>query len=474
MGFKINHRILIAAVFLIANFGQASAQDSKAVDKAMELSGLSVSESYLVTDFVSLDVNDVYFRKLIHRAKRASTENIDKWSRLSIPASIDTLRTDPIPNRFQVYGGGAVVESLRRFKLPKKTAGFIPSVYVASCRNDQGQPFAVLLREPLRSWPIDQPLPVPQKVTYAGFFLGSFATDDNGYPKLFQSAEEKETPLHEIDLIDEENPPVAPEQCVPVFVAKRLRWFPTETSETPPVSEALVKLSEQGMDVSLLLDRVRPRSNKPIGSSETTALYQMMIAADKVDTMPGNPMDFQQLLRSPQSIGEAVRMSGRIRQCVAAKIDNPQIAAELGTDTWYQVTMFPNQRGQNIVLRNPEGEDLVYQQFPFTFCLPRLPDDRSPQELTGAVFEFSGFFYRMWIYPSERTDQANLAGQSSPLIMVSSVKEIRAAEADLNAFVGTIVGAMLLTIGVVAFFVYRSRSRKVEQEPLPETIDINL
>jgi len=73
--------MLIALMFLITNASRPSellAQDSKAVDKAMELSGLSVSESYLVTNFVPLDVDDVYFRKLMHRAKQASTENIDK------------------------------------------------------------------------------------------------------------------------------------------------------------------------------------------------------------------------------------------------------------------------------------------------------------------------------------------------------------------------------------------------------------
>jgi len=336
---------------------------------------------------------------------------------------------------------------------------------------------AVLLREPLRSWPLNQPLPVPQKVEYAGFFLGSFETNSDKHLKLFQSARQPQENSQDSDPVelDEEIQPVAPEQCVPVFVAKRLRWFPTEISETPPITESMVKLAEQGMDVSLIFDRVKRRSKKPIGASETAALYQMMIAADKITALPRDTMDFKQLLSSHRSNGAAVRMTGRIRQCVAAKINNPKIAAELGTDTWYQTTVFPDQQGKNIVLRNPDGEDLIYSQFPFTFCLPHLPDDRSPQELTGAVFEFSGFYYRMWAYPSERTDNAGLSGQISPLIMVSSLREIKAEEADLNVFVGAIVGAMLLAIAFIAIFVYRSRGQKTNEEtlPLPEKIDIN-
>lgn len=444
----------------------ASGQDSKKVDKAMELSGLSVSETFEVPDHRPLNLANPIFRKLFYRVGQTSSKNLDTWSRLSIAASREQFLQQPGQYRFQVYSGTAVAESIRKIAIKNGTEGFANAVYVAHCKDENGAPIAILLRQPIGAWPLDEPLQTPQRIQYQAFFLGSFQSDDEGLV-----AEER---------VDDTDEPAAgaPADSIPVLVTNRIRWQPEKASTSPLVTPSMVELANQGVDVSKLHDTVRRYSAKPLGKRETDVFHEMMIAATNSSSRPDDAIDFPALMRGLEKdprglIGTAVGIKGRIKQCVPVVISDKELSKKLGTQKWYQATVFPDME-KAIVIKNPNGEDEVYSSFPVTLCLTRLPAGDGPESMVGKSFRFSGYYYRIWIYPSERTDNSGLAGQVSPLFMVSSLQQIQADKSQLDLFIGALVGIMLLGVIAVSFFVARSRRPvRTDAEPLPDVIDTN-
>ena len=442
------------------------AQDSRKVDKAMELSGLSVSETFQVPDHRPLNLSNPVFRKLFYRAGQTSPSNMKAWSQLSIAATTEQWLQQPGKFRFQVYSGIATANSIEKVDLEFGTEGFAKSVYVAHCKDEQGKPGAIVLRQPIGSWPLDEALPAPQRIRYHGFFLGSFQSDDQRLVVEEKPDADEEPPADETAL------------SVPVLIANRIQWIPDKTSASPEVTPSMVELANQGVDVSKLHDTVRRYSAKPLGKRETGVFYDMMAAAANSESLPEDAISFAEFMRSLEKnprgfIGNAIEIKGRVKQCVPVIVDDEATREKLGNSKWYQATVFPELE-KSIAIKNPKGEDEIYDSFPVTLCLTRLPEGLSTETIVGKSFRFDGYYYRIWIYPSERTDKSGLAGQVSPLVMVSSLKEIQANKSQLDLFIGALVGVMLLGIVAVAFFVARSRRPvPADAEPLPDVIDTN-
>jgi len=295
--------LLLLFLFLLPS-KSINGQDSKKVDKAMELSGLSVSESFQVSDYRPLNPGNTIFRKLFYRVGQTANSNLETWSKLSIEAGYQQLLDEPGKSRFQVFAGTATAHSIEKIEFERQAEGFPNALYVVQCTNSDGLPIAIVLRQPIGAWPLDQPLTTPQQIRYCGFFLGSFETDDG---ELIITKEHSD--VEEVPSI-----PARPTSA-PVFVARRIAWLPTAVSESPQVTPSMVELASKGVDVSGLRDTILPRSAKPLGQRETQLFYQLMKAAAVSKSPPEDVVDFSELMRNPKGlIGNAIELTGRIKK----------------------------------------------------------------------------------------------------------------------------------------------------------------
>ena len=461
-----------------STLGNAStpAQDSIEDEKAIELSGLSTSDSWEVDDFQPLDPSGTTFRKLLYRIGQVSNKSLKQWQHYSAEIDAAGLAADTRRARFRVFNRSGKATRVYRFDFSKEDAkDFLKGFFVVICEDENGAPFAIVSRSSIVGWSRMPKLESPQPIQFQGFFYGYVESGVDGDQRTILKIEKRKTGFANGKPAEGEDRSVTSSNSMPVFIAKRFSWFPEQADSTLKVDASKIALARCGVDIGLL-DIVRSKSGKPIGASEADCFWQMLAGCQKLD--PENPkiknrISFASMLGDPlDSIGQAATVQGRVRQCVPVKATDPNVVSLLNTDTYYQLTVFPDLDGRPIHVSGKDGTVEVYKQaFPVTACLTTLPSEFNAESIVGETFKFDGFFYRMWVYPSERTDASSLDGQPSPLVMVSQSTLVKSTSDQLGIFVTCLVFAMLLAIVCVSWFVLRSKSKSPSLD-LPDRIEL--
>lgn len=410
-----------------------------------ELSGLSESDAAAIEDNQTLDPSGAQFKKLLYRTGTVDGGVLRQWAKRSKDTTVEQVAADPAAFRFHPFSMDVKADSVHRFDFaPEDAKDFLSGFYIANCQTKTGEEFILISRSSVSSWPLNENLPQPQKISFDGFFVGKLAI------KLGQL----ETSAR------------------PVFVARRFAWYPDQENESLKIDAAKVALAKAGVDISLL-DIVKSRKGEPIGNRESICYWQMLAACKSVQPVDSaDRIDFATMLRSPlDSVGKFASVQGRVRQCVPVKLTSPDAMELLGTDTWYQLTIFPDLDGRPIEV-GTRGDPEVYKNaFPVTVCAVELPEGYDSESIVGNTFQYNGFFYRIWSYPSERTEsREDLAGQPSPLMMASSMVKVKSTTGQLQTLLGSVLLAMALAVGFVVWFVSRAKKTKPRSE-LPDQIE---
>ena len=123
-----------------------------------------------------------------------------------------------------------------------------------------------------------------------------------------------------------------------------------------------MSLAARGVDIGQL-DFVRQQYGKPLGKEDSEIFFQLLSAIDSVpsnEVLP-NTLGFNELIESPRdNLGNFVSFRAQVRKCSPVQITNPDLQARLGFDQYYQLMVFPDLDGQQIVVKNSDGEDLVF------------------------------------------------------------------------------------------------------------------
>ena len=458
-------------VFLMVVFSAslALARQTDVADKAMELSGFSVSESFEVEDDGPLMPASPFLTRLLYRFGNLSIGNLNLWSEYSSDVSWEQLVSTPRSYRFWTFHREGEVHSISTFRYgPEAADDLLKGFFINYCRSADGQPFAVLTRSSGKRLPVDTPTMAPQPVSFSGFFYGNFSVDENG---LLNIEPRKKSELERNADGDDDAQGEGGGKTLPVFIANRLAWYPVAANEELKISESHVSLAKAGVDVGQF-DYVAQQNSKPLGQRDSDCFFQTIAAVKTLGAdLPATRATFVDLMKNPTgSIGEATVLQGRVRACTPVKLQNADVKALIGADRYYQLILFPDLDGQKVVVKNSAGEDQVFSSFPVTVCITELPDGLAPEEMEGRQLFVEGFFFRFWSYTSSRSMKDGVKSQVSPLVIASQARPIKSNAEQLNSILS--FGLLGLLVGLCFLFWFiknRDRSSMKRVNALPQS-----
>ncbi len=441
----MNRIALIMLVVLVLTFPAQILLSQE--ENPRELAGMTDQDIAAVKDLEIFNPSNTQFKKLLYRTGTVDPVVLRQWANRTKNISLKQIESSPEQYSFQPFGLEASVLSIHSFDFEESDAiNFLNGFFIAECETKDGSKFILLSRSTVSTWPTNETLPTPQPIRFDGFFLGKLGLGPIEFGNL--------------------------QEPLPVFIARRFEWKPDQENEALGIDAAKLALSNEGVDIALL-DVVKARKGKPMGTREATCFWQMLAASSRLkpETM-SEKVNFATMLRKPiDSVGKATSIQGRVRQCIPVKVTSPEAIELLGTDTWYQLTVFPDLDGRPIQVATRDGDPEVYRNaFPVTVCVLELPDGHDSESIAGNIFQYSGFFYRIWSYPSQRTENSGLDGQPSPLIMASSVTKVASSSGQLDTLLSAILLSIAIAVGVIGWFVFRTRKPSSRTE-LPEKIE---
>jgi|GEM_PF-1557782 len=450
-------------------------------DIAIELSGFSASEAYNLKAGAPLDLSDRQLLKLLFRCGKVSSVNFAKWSRFADEVSWQQVSDTPQRFRFWTFNRKLQLKFLSQIRFPEQIAtDELKGVYLAKCVNDVGQSVYLVTRSAPRKLTLMQSLDQP--ISFSGFFYNNVAVGPEGDLVISDTAAE-------VDDDDENDESESDSDGVPLFVANRFSWYPTKPSGAMGITASHVKLASHGVDIGLF-DYVRKQNSKALSSYDSDAFYQMLAAAhyvqcpaeDDRDTSATPAISFTELMSAPaRHFGNTIALSGRLRQCVPIEIVDAERQRLVGLERYYQVSLFPNLKGRDVVVRTSEKESIKFEQFPVTVCFRQLPEGMTADQLEGRAAQVTGNFYRFIKYQSKVSLEAEQSGQISPLVMASRLRVAAATTtaAGVDLLMRVLLMVILATVAVAVAYGFlkqregRSRSGAGGEDSLPEKIDLS-
>ena len=460
--------IVILTSFMLAVAGPSYVIARQDHDEApIELSGFSISEAYDISDDKPLDLDSAILKQLIYRIKNTSPKSRLQYSRYSQDLTWQDITTKTEDYRLWLFNRPARLKRIEKHRLKNLSPGEeVKSVFICHCESEpdngeseegrRGQTFLTIARTMPRALPVDEAIDEPIRVS--GFLYSRISG--------MQAGDNNE---------------------MPVFITDRVAWFPSQKSEN--VSAAHVRLARLGVDIGLM-DLVKQNNALPLGNRDAEAFFQFLAAVSRVndndngqtsgsdDSDPAK-LGFNEIMNNANAhIGQAVRVTGTVRSCSVISVPHADVENRLGLSQYYQLMLFPDLDGAKVIVKNKDGTKLDYRRFPITICCAELPEGLKPTDVEKKQFSVDGYFFRFWKYQSEKTDQASVAGQVSPLIIAKSPQLIEPDTRGLNLvlliFVFSILAGIVALVGGFKI-VDRKRQTPVERilDTLPEKIDLS-
>lgn len=256
-----------------------------------------------------------------------------------------------------------------------------------------------------------------------------------------------------------------PQRALPVFVTRRVAWYPDTL------------LGNLAVDVGLL-EEVEDR--KRLTARDREAFYQLLAAMRRAepgqlirqargqlkDLDPGRKRTDEQgkehysvapLFNEAETVrGQLVVLTGTARRVIRIRVEDPDIVERFGIDHYYQLALFTDDSQDN----------------PLIFCVTQLPEgmpiENDPSY--GEHVSVAGFFLKTWAYHVD--DPATPADgrlQLAPLLIGREPVWHRYDPPSRNTLAGAIAGGLfvLAMLGIwLAIWRYGRNDRKFHRETL--------
>ena len=452
--------------FLFLLLGALS-QAAAAQETPAELSGFDQSETLSIEDGDELRASDSNLVRLLYRAAKTSDQNFARYSKLNRDVTLEQLNADPRGRRLHVIrmrGRAKSVKAILKSEVGGQQAPEIHPFCLVSFDAPSGEEFFVAVPAKRtsrggfnvnvpRAWLKQSAL--DELAEFDGYFLAKFDAR-----KLQGKANDSES------------------RALPVFVANKIKWFPDKTNAALAIHQDHVLLAKHGVDLAQR-DIAAKNNNRLMQADEGTYFYQMMRATRVVqqNEISEEAIGFQKLLQSPgASLGRAVQFSGRVRRVTKAQVTNPLQQRLLGADHYFVLDVFIPLTDSKVVVNTKQtltGDEqsndatsppsITYDnRFPVTVCVANLPCDA--KQLEKQNVDVSGFFFRLWNYPSAFVEQENAGGQVCPLVVGLTPVIVESGAEQGRAFLQQVLfgaAALLLLFGVLAIWYLKLSDRKV-------------
>jgi hypothetical protein len=97
----------------------------------------------------------------------------------------------------------------------------------------------------------------------------------------------------------------------------------------------------------------------------------------------------------------------------------------------------------------------------------------TPNSIENQQVWIDGFYFRFWNFDSQRTQEAKVAAQISPIIISRVPVMIEASLGQLDRFFGSLMLILIGTLAIIGWTLLRiSRRTKRGELILPEKIDV--
>jgi hypothetical protein len=443
---RIASIITLACLCLVVSIASAQEQN----EKPIELSGFSISQAYDVKDGLPLNLDDSMLIRTMYRIRKTSPKSRWEYSNYSRDVSWENIEAQTDDYRFWVFDRHVRLRGIQEHRFAGASEDEIQKAYICHCVSQTDAPM-IVLAESVPSMLVDQ-TKLDEPVRLSGFL----------YSKSIEAS--------------------VSDLPVPVFIASRLGWFPTNLN-IEGVRQSHVDLARNGFDVGNL-DTIKKNNTKPLSSSDSESLFQMIKAVSNIpppsaeETTVEQPLGFQELMQNAgQSFGKTIQIKGIIRSCSVIKDLDPDVQTRLGLSSYYQLMVFPDLDGKKIVIKSSKGNDDINDRFPITVCCAHLPDGMTPDNIERKPCRINGFVYRFWKFQSERTDEGGFSGQVSPILIAyqPTILDIGADQLDsiLLIFVSVVLAGIALLLLSYRLADRKSKTRgQVIMEGLPDKIDV--
>ena len=271
----------------------------------------------------------------------------------------------------------------------------------------------------------------------------------------------------------------------PLFVAHRFHWLPTQADSAANINKDMVVLSSLGFDASLL-DHMKSRNRtKGIGPTERECFYQLLSrinqasARKPIKAAASDPNLGTILLKPKSQQGRVMRFTGTLRRITKVVVDEPDIQQRFGIKHYYQLDVFIPLGKQTIRLGVREGDPVIRNQFPMTFCITDIPDElkkiNAKSRATRAKslneqVQINAVFFKLWKFDSsfmekfaKKRADGTKPSQVGPLFIGSNLVHIPRPPAQNNWVTSWIIGGSgAIVLLVVSLLLFRASKRDKE------------
>ena len=467
--------LVIACLILVALSVQCPSnlfgQDSPAA-----LSGFEPNEIFDVRDGGKVGHSNEILSRLLHRCFQVSEKSLRRASRQTKDVAIAEINDSPRDYRFYPFAINGIANGFTTH-LIENDANAYSGVDLLHVTDASGQECLVAL--PIVSdSQMQSALPhqwlankkIQQPIEFVGFFMGlrNFETEPADNAASIAAPDSLNNKL---------NPPL--------FVARRINWYPERISETFEITATDLLLAQAGVDFNQLR-QLGGRTGFGVAADEATSFYQLLKATSELDAqaIPTPKIELETMLRDPaQCLARPVAITGHIRRVTEIAVEDADIRQPLGIDKYYQLDMFLPLDNRRIVIKPPskksgekkrpggESQDLVFKnRFPVTVCTCSLPLEKS--QINQNRVTVRGFFFKNWSYESELSlENQSGARQIAPLIIAMQPEIVPLGP---NYFGWVLMSFAIAVLGAAVLLAWLMRSRPVpgNQHAMPDRIEV--
>ena len=447
-------------------------------ESAAELSGFTPSEIFDVRDGGTIESDNAILKRLLHRCIEVSPRRMLRAAETTVGTSLNEICSNTHDYRFSAVAINGIARQFNSYPVTDENNEAFQGMELLSITDSRDNECLVILP---RIVDANEPAALPtqweagrkidQPVAFVGFFLGlrNFESSDNKAKSLAAP----------VDLQNKINPPV--------FVARRVAWYPDQISTRLGIDPSDLALAARGVDFNRL-SQLGDRTGNGINANEAESFFQLLRAAAEFDFSqnPAPELKLESMLQAPEScLARPLTLRGHIRRVTEIAVEDVEIRQRLGIDKYFQLDLFVPLENRRIVIKppsrnsiagdasaEPDGQqDLVIEnRFPVTVCTCRLPV--APAQINRDQVTIRGFFFKNWSFESELSiKHASGAQQLAPLVIAGEPEII---DMGPNYFGTALMGfAILVCLGAMtlAWFM-RPSGHPGTRSQHPDQIDV--